>query len=467
MFRLKIVAFAVAVFALSALVVSCGRPKEEGEVTLTMWIMPNSAQPEADMQEVLSRFLAENPGIKVNVEVLDWGAAWTRISTAATSGEAPDLVQLGTTWTSQFSAMGAFLEIDDLATEVGGAAAFVDNAWTYAKPVFSKNVTSLPWIVDVRPMFYRRDVFEKVGITTEDVSTWDGFRKSLEAIKAADLTIEGQKVAPIGFPGKNDWNVVHNLAPWIWGAGGDFISATGDRSLLNTEETLNGIMFYIDMIKAGLMPKDYLERNTAQLSTEFDQGRIATWFEPTSKYIYLNRPPEMGGASNTIGAQNYGVTLIPQGPKGRYAFLGGSNLAIFRVSQHPEQAKKLLRYLTTDVEAQIGYFKKSGMLPAYKEAFEDPYFENDNIRRTFKELTKYGRAYPSVPFWAELETSVLTVHLGAIYEYITLRRNEEIKREDIAKMLEDASLMIDNVIKRYFEQNPEHKAIVTSSKEQN
>ncbi len=460
------------IFLVSSIFVSCSKNKnqqktksnESQQVQLRIWIMPNSSKPAEDLNEILKPFLEENPNIKVKVEVLDWGAAWTKITTAATSGDAPDLVQLGTTWTSLITGMNALLPLDDLAKEVGGESAFVKGLWTYAKPVFSKHVTSLPWIVDVRPLYYRKDVFEKVGIKLDDIKDWEGFKKALEKIKKANLVIDGQKVAPIGYPGKNDWNVVHNLAPWIWMAGGDIISEYGDSVLLDSPQTLKGVMYYISFVKDGLMPKDYLEKNTAQLSVEFDQGRIATWFEPTSKYIYLNKPPEQGGASNTIGAKNYGVALPPAGPAGRILFLGGSNLAIFKSTKHPEEAKKLLKFLTTDIDAQIGYFQKCGLLPAYKAAFNDPYFTDDPIRRVFKEMTEYGKAYPSVPYWAEIETSVLTVSFGDIFEYIKLTPNDKINKKDIAKILKDAANRIRNIIAKDLKEHPEHKAIIDSLK---
>ncbi len=441
--------------ALSLLFTGCGKKedakKATEKVTLKMWVMPNSSKPQEDMEKLIAPFKKANPSIDVKIEVLDWGSAWTKISTAATSGDAPDLVQIGSTWISQFSAMGAFLNIDSLAESLGGEKAFVEGSWEYSKPVFSGEVTSLPWIIDVRPLFYRKDVFAKAGVKVGEFDDWAGFNTALEKIAKADVTIDGKKVAPIGFPGKNDWNVVHNLAPWIQSAGGGFISDDGKKSLLASKESIAGVMFYVNMVKNGFMPKDYLEKNTAQLSGDFDQGSISTWFEPTSKYIYLTKSPEQGGSANTIGAKNFGVSLSPKGPAGRNLFLGGSNLAIYKVCKHPEEAKKLLTFLATDVETQVEYFRASGMLPGYKAAFEDPYFEADDIRKVFKEMTKYGKPYPSVPFWAEIETSILTVKLGEIFEYVKLTKNSDIKEEDIAKMLKEASDQIDNVIKTYFD----------------
>jgi len=51
--------------------------------------------------------------------------------------------------------------------------------------------------------------------------------------KINGMEIDGKKIAALGYPGKNDWNVVHNLAPWIWNAGGDLLSADRRHSAIN------------------------------------------------------------------------------------------------------------------------------------------------------------------------------------------------------------------------------------------
>lgn len=72
-------------------------PLAVAQGTLEVWIMPNSAQPAEDFKALVAPF-EKARGVQVKVTVLDWGVAWTKITTAATSGVGPDLTQLGTTW---------------------------------------------------------------------------------------------------------------------------------------------------------------------------------------------------------------------------------------------------------------------------------------------------------------------------------------------------------------------------------
>ena len=53
--------------------------------TVKLWIMPNGPQPKEDMEKALAPFTAQT-GIKVDVEVVDWGVQLDRIRNAAVSG---------------------------------------------------------------------------------------------------------------------------------------------------------------------------------------------------------------------------------------------------------------------------------------------------------------------------------------------------------------------------------------------
>jgi multiple sugar transport system substrate-binding protein len=92
--------FKKALSTLAILALSMGFAQK----TLEIWIMPNSPKPIDDLKAIVAPFEKAN-NVEVKVTVLDWGVAWTRITTAATSGVGPDIVQLGTTWVGAITAM--------------------------------------------------------------------------------------------------------------------------------------------------------------------------------------------------------------------------------------------------------------------------------------------------------------------------------------------------------------------------
>ncbi|MBU0687700.1 MAG: sugar ABC transporter substrate-binding protein [Candidatus Margulisbacteria bacterium] len=433
----------IVLILMAAFVISSCAEEEKGPVTLNIWIMPNSLEPVTDLENIFKDFEKENPDIKVKVTSVDWGAAWTKITTAATSNDVPDIVQLGSTWVGSISSMNALWDMKDRVDEIGGPSAFVPAAWSTHGLSGADQVTAIPWIVDARAMYYRTDVFNKLGLTSKDLNDWNSFVNALEKIKTANLVIDGVKVAPLGISGKNDWNVIHNLAPWIWGAGGDFVSKDNKKSLLDSKQAFNGVVFYVDLVKKGFVPLEYLELNSAQVSSNFNQGAVAIYFDGPYEVKTLTTPPQQGGAAGSVASRNFNVAPYPKGPKGRYTFIGGSNLAIFKASKHKEQAWRAIKHLMKK-ESQISYAKVTGFLPSRMEAFNDPYITANQQRKVFKEAIKYGKTYPCIPAWGVLEP-ILTRRFGIMWDYVT-GSSIGVQPEEIAKQLKLAAGEADSVL---------------------
>ena len=95
----------IAVSSIFAAKAPVAKPEVKQEA-LTVWIMPNGASPQEKLEQRLNLY-TKKTGIKTKVVVLDWGEAWNRISTTLASGkDAPDVLQLGTTWIPYFASRG-------------------------------------------------------------------------------------------------------------------------------------------------------------------------------------------------------------------------------------------------------------------------------------------------------------------------------------------------------------------------
>lgn len=389
------------------------KEKTDEVVTLDVWIMPNSGEPEKDFMDVIQPFLDENPNIKVVPTVIDWGSAWTKITTAATSGEAPDVTQLGTTWVPAVASMDALADLTPYYDEFGGEETFLPATLPTTTIEGSTERFAVPWFVDSRALFYRKDACEAAGVNPEtDFATWDSFKQALKKLNGVE--VDGKKMAALGMPGKNDWNVVHNFAWWIWGAGGDYLGSDLKTSTINSPESYEGIKFYTELATEGLMSMSSLEKNSAEIEGMFNSGDFATVF--SGGYFAKNIKDNAEKEPETSIVDKVGVALIPEGPKGRFAFFGGSTLAVYKTTKHIDEAVKLIQFLASK-DAQIEYSKKHGNLPATQEAYDDPYIAEDPMLSTFKEQSQYGRAYPSIPGWAPSE-SLLQKGLSNVWDNV-------------------------------------------------
>ena len=439
---LFILATVLLATALLAPLSGCNNNKKSSGKVVEMWVMPNSLEPVADLERLLKPFEQET-GIKVKITSVDWGAAWSKITTAATSGDVPDMVQLGSTWVSAISGMGALDTFSaEAIAELGGAKTFVPVAWKTTGIENSGQTTAIPWIVDARALYYRRDVLNKAGVSPRALTSWKSFKAALQRIYDADVVIEDQPVAPLGISGKNDWNVIHSLAPWIWMAGGDFLSADRQTCMLDSEEVFEGISFYISLVRDELVPIEYLELNTAQVSGNFNDGACSMYFDGPYEVKTLTRPAAEGGAEGSLTSRNFAVTGYPKGPRGHFSFVGGSNLGIFKHARNKAGAFQVIKYLTSR-KAQIEYAKVSGFLPARRDAFDDPFFADDPHRKIFKDAVTYGRTYPPIPQWGLLEP-ILTRRFGIMWDYVT--SGSDYDPEEIREQLKLAKKEVEAIL---------------------
>ncbi|MFH1387459.1 MAG: sugar ABC transporter substrate-binding protein [bacterium] len=434
--------FIVSLLIVSSSLTGCAPAKKAGSKKIVeMWVMPNSLNPVTDIEELLKPF-EEKTGIKVKITSVDWGAGWSKITTAATSGDVPDIAQLGSTWVSAIAGMGA-LEVlsKEAIASLGGSQAFVPVSWITTGIEGSGKTSAVPWFVDARGLFYRTDAFAKAGVTDKEF-TWDSFKVALKKVYAADIVLNDQPMAPLGISGKNDWNVIHSLAPWIWMAGGDFLSKDRKTCVLDSEEVFNGISYYLSLVREGYVPAEYLEFNTAQVSGNFNSGACAMYFDGPYEIRTLTRPVSEGGAADSPAAKNFALMGYPKGPKGRITFVGGSSLAIFKQAKNKAAAFEVIKYLTS-IKPQVEYAKATGFLPARKEAFSDPYFANDPNRKVFKDAVFYGKTYPSIPTWGLLEP-ILTRRFGIMWDYVT--SGKEYKPEEIRNQLKLAKKEVESIL---------------------
>ncbi|PRC94655.1 sugar ABC transporter substrate-binding protein [Solimicrobium silvestre] len=383
---------------------------------LNIWIMSTTTQQQQDMKELLRPYLAKNPNLRVNVTVLNWESAWSKITAAAASGQGPDLLELGTTWVAAISSMGALEPLSaQQQNEVGGAKAFFPAVWGSTHRYDDTKIYALPWYADARAAFYRTDVFKKAGINPKDAFTnWGSFKQAMQKINGQ--MVDGKKIAALGYPGKNDWNVVHNLAPWIWNAGGDLLTADKKHSAINSPEALQAITYYTSFAAEGLVPSSALEKDSSQIESGFFNGQYAVIFTGSWILRQLNTPKAKGGQMDSVAAHNFGVESYPAGLKGNQTFFSGSDLAIMKSSKNKDEAWKLLSFMTSR-EAEVNYSKMSGMLPARQDAANDPTLMADPHYAEFIAQVKNGRHYPSVAGWGPLE-SVYLKNIGNMFDIV-------------------------------------------------
>jgi multiple sugar transport system substrate-binding protein len=409
-------------------------------VTLTMWTMPNSPDPKKDLDQLIAPFTAQT-GIKVNVQVVGWDVQLDRIRNAAVSGTGPDITQAGTTQVPFFAALGGFANLDKDVGQIGGSSGYNSAIWNTTKVVGQDGTWALPWFTEARAIYYRTDVLKKAGLDPATAfKDWDTFRQSLLTIKQKVPTIGGKPIAPFGQPGGKAFDLVHDVMPFVWAAGGSELSSDNKTSTINSPQAEEGIKFITQLVKDGTFDKSQLERDGTQVENQFKGGHLAVW---------IGGPWVLGSVKRTddttwskAARANVGVAPLPAGPTGKaFTFLGGSDLMVFKSSKHQDAAWQLLKYLASD-RVQQAYANLLGMFPA-KESAQKQYGSQDANLEKFLTAVQDGRTYSPIPQWAQVENA----YKGSFGQILTTAAaNGNVSDAVLKKQLDNAAKQADGFL---------------------
>lgn len=92
----------------------------EGEnVTLRLWLNGEDT-PQEMVDFAVAEFAETHPGVEVVFERQQWTGIVEKLTTALSSSDSPDIVELGNTQAQAFEAAGALADLTDSREELGG-----------------------------------------------------------------------------------------------------------------------------------------------------------------------------------------------------------------------------------------------------------------------------------------------------------------------------------------------------------
>ncbi len=382
-------AIAAITVAAALAITGCGRPAENpsaapqtaatvagGPATgeLTIWAMGAEGQ---KLPDLLKDFEAANPGVKVTVTAIPWGAAHDKFTTAITAQKTPDMAMIGTTWMGEFAGLGA---LDPTPASIDKGV-FFPGAWGTTE--VGGTSYGIPWYVETRLVYYRTDLAKKAGITTPPTD-WDGLKAMAKAMQDKAGSKWGINLQP---GGTGSWQTV---MPFAWSNGAQLNN--GDAWTFDTPQMSEAVKYYQSFFTDGLTNK-----TPAQGATQ----------EPTfvdgSEPMFISGPWMMSAVEKVGGkgfADKYSVFPMPVKQKSA-SFVGGSNFGVFKTTKNRDAAWKLVQWLAKP-EVQVKWYQMSTDLPSVTSAWQDPALTADTKLATFGKQLETAVAPPSFATWEQV-----------------------------------------------------------------
>ena len=373
----------VAVLAASALAVGCSSASpgasSVSQPTLKVWIMGDSGK---NFTKLTANF-TKSTGIGIAVQAIPWADVNAKLTTAVASGNGPDVMQVGLSLLPTFESSGALMDLSPYinAHPALGGGNFLD-AVSADKLNPPGKVLSIPWISDVRVLFYRTDLFKQAGISGPPV-TW------------AQMHADAVKLAARG-SGKYGYYIPQWDAPlpieFTWQAGGDVFGSSGKVSF-DTPTFRQAVSFYSSFYKDKLVPT----------AADFDQVQ---GFVSGSAPMLISGPYFAQAISSAGLSGNWAATPLP-GDVTNTSLFAGSTLGIWHKSANVTAALKLFDYLS-QASTQVQWYKLDGDLPSVKAALANPSLTSDPAFDIYARQLQNAKLLPLVPAWDQISTDMLT-----------------------------------------------------------
>ncbi|MHA5047830.1 ABC transporter substrate-binding protein [Streptomyces sp. SD15] len=366
--------------------------------TLTYWASNQGASVEIDkkvLQPELDKF-EKDTGIKVELEVVPWSDLLNRILTATTSGQGPDVLNIGNTWSASLQATGALLPWDAKNFDkIGGKDRFVDSALG-STGAAGEDPAAVPLYSMAYALYYNKQMFADAGIA-KPPTTWDEF------------VADGKKLSKDGkwgaaFEGSNPAENIHHAYVFAKQHGASFFTADGKPDF-TSDGAVEGVKQFVDLMAT--------DKIIAPGNAEYAQNQSVSDFATGKTGMLLWQSASANLESQGMSADDFGIAPVPvqSGTPGTgtnvNSMVAGINLAVFKNSDNLDGATEFVKFMTSDAEQKVLNTAYSS-IPPVKATQEDAAF-NTPANAVLKDtLAKSAVALPQVADESQFETAVGT-----------------------------------------------------------
>lgn len=331
---------------------------QSGPVQLTFWSFNQQ------ITEQAAAFNKTHPNIHVTAlkEPSGPNQYYPKVLTAVKAGNAPDVALIEYQYMPTMVANGALVDISKYGAN-SAKSQFVDSAW--AQVTRGSAVYGFPQDTGPMGLFYRKDIFQKAGITTPP-ATWDEFTQ--DAVKIHAL---GPNYYITSFPPQSTgW-----FQSLMWQAGANWFSIDTQKNAwkvsINSDASKQVAAYWQNLIDQHLVST--VADFSNDWSAALDKGTIASW--PSAVW---GQGVITGDAQDTSG--KWAVSPMPQWTAGANAsgMWGGSAISVISSTKHPQEAEEFAQwYLTNTDSLNIGV-KEIGWFPSNVQARTLPAVNSPN-----------------------------------------------------------------------------------------
>ena len=363
------------------------------KTVVEFWSTDNEPDRIAVYEAVAARFMAENPGVEIQIVGINEPDISQRIATAMAAGQLPDIVRMGIERVAVFAAEG-ILDQDAAEATIDsiGKSDFRAGPLAMVTDPATGKYAAIPYDGWIQAIWYRIDMFKEAGLTPP--VSWADINAAVDALPGTGNLIYALTLATD--PGQNyPHQVFEQVAmsnnAWPFDADGNVT--------MNTPEMIAALRFYTDL-QRGAMPGPQHWRG-AREAYELDQAGMLFY----STYIMDDLVDGSGlseGGKVTIPVEDLpgktGFAAQMVGPNGSASY--GQLVTLGIMKDADPVAQKVVEYFLTEGYIDVLALAPFGKVPVLESAVDgwkelSPYFAHysdetlDQIANGFETMQRW------------------------------------------------------------------------------
>jgi multiple sugar transport system substrate-binding protein len=364
--------------------------------------------PENPMGDLVAKFEAENPGIKIDAVNVPWNSYYDNLYTSIAGGNAPDAAMLKMFALPRLVDMEALEPLDERIDNWAGKSDILDNLFDLTTAQDGKNYY-LPVQYVALYLYYRADMFNELGL--KPPATCQDLREA--AIKLTRDTNGDGKVDTYGFGFRGGKSGHEHWGAFTLGATGVALDAS-----LTSDAGVAGTQFVIDMFqKDKVFPPSAPNDGFQEIIGAFKTGVTAMTIH------------HVGSSNDLVAALGDKVSAVPvpECGGGRWTTFGDESTAVLSNASDKDAAWKWISFLSTTGNNAL-FNSATGQLPVTKSDTAAWKGHEARFVDVTKESLPYAHLLPASPNTPDFVNTVWPANMqrALLGEITALQMNEAI-----------------------------------------
>jgi multiple sugar transport system substrate-binding protein len=247
------------------------------------------------------------------------------------------------------------------------------------------------WRGDIRPMLFRKDLLEAAGIKKAP-DTWQEVTDMAKQLTKRDSS---GNVTQWGFSFGNAVPL-QQMLPWLWQAGGEFMTADGRTATIDTPEMRETLKWMYDLIHTHKVTPPELMEKSFNANEMFQAGKLAILGQvgnTTGKDLERDFPQLNG---------KWEMAIPVKGPKNRSSYFGAGYWGTLYTTKQPEACARWIEFLSRDENMQR-IIEYTGYVTPNKKVMASAFWTDRAWKKVVGETMQFAHPsqHPS-PAWTKM-----------------------------------------------------------------